>query len=302
MLPSELAANPEIDVVAIATPPSAQVGLALEAMDAGKAVFAEKPFAVTVEEARALVGRAEATGATTAVDFTFGELTPWRQARALIASGKLGRLRHLFLDWRMESFDNRHGIEGWKTRRSDGGGVLSHFGSHSFYYLEWLAGPIVGLQAKLSSAPGCGSGGDTLAVLAMQFASGLSGSMTLCSAAHLGTGHRLEIYGDSGTLHLVNDGPDPMGGFRLLVGGRDASGLEDVTEAERSEAPAGEDPRVGPVHRLVARFLDAVEAHAQMRPAFQDGLRAQELLAAASRSDERGRWLDVRTTPAQQCR
>ena len=54
----ELAADPEIDAVAVCTPPSAHVGPAIAALEAGKALFVEKPIAVALDDADRLLAHA----------------------------------------------------------------------------------------------------------------------------------------------------------------------------------------------------------------------------------------------------
>ena len=57
-LAAMLAAHPEIEAVALCTPPCARAGLARQAIDAGRHVLLEKPTCATVAEAEDLVERA----------------------------------------------------------------------------------------------------------------------------------------------------------------------------------------------------------------------------------------------------
>ena len=175
----EITSHPGIDAVAIAAPPQLQFPIAMAALANRKAVFAEKPLALTVADAQALDQAARSSQAANVVDFIFPELDTWQQARNLLQQGVIGKLRHVCLDWRMESFDHQKGLLGWKTKTSLGGGVLQHFGTHTLYYLEWLFGPIQGLLAKLFRSTDSLQDGDTFVVLAIGFAHGVSGSLTL---------------------------------------------------------------------------------------------------------------------------
>jgi predicted dehydrogenase len=84
---------------------------------------------------------------------------------------------------------------------------------------------------------------------------------------------------------LGNSDPDPVQGFRFLTGTRQSGKLEvSLIEASQQSGPT-EDGRVVPVSRLVGRFLDWVADGIPSTPNFRDGLRAQELLAAAIGSD-----------------
>ncbi len=289
----DLVGAENLEAIAIAAPPAVQPEIALAALAAGKAVFAEKPLAPTLAEAQAVAESAEESGLANMVDFIFPELETWRDAKAVLETGQLGQISHVFLDWRMESYDIRNHIDGWKNSPDQGGGVLQFFGSHSFYYLEWLLGPISMLSAVTSTAKGLALTGDTLANVSVKFASGVTGSMTLCTSAFLGTGHRLEFYGDVGTMVLGNPDSDPVRGFRLLTGTRKSGKLE-VKSVENRSPKSSEDSRVDAVARLAGRFLDWVDEGVASGPRFQDGLRAQELLnAAVSSSRDKGLQVQV---------
>ena len=279
--------------VAIAVPPRVQPAIARAAIEAGIAVFAEKPFASDLTGARELLACASNVAMSTVVDFMFPELVTWRRAHELIRAGQLGCIRHVMLDWRMESYDNARGGILWKTISEAGGGVLSHFGSHCFYHLEWFFGPIECLMANLSSAPDLASTGDTMATLGVQFLSGVTASVSLCSAALFGSGHRLEVYGDEGALVLSNSTNDPVIGFELLYGRRGDRALLLIAHEEPDQHTADEDHRVPPVARLVSRFLDSVSGGTAVRPSFADGVRTQELIEAARRSAKDGGWVQV---------
>jgi predicted dehydrogenase len=290
---SKMLARVPMDAVAVATPPSVQEAISRAALDAGIAVFAEKPLALTLRTAKDLLARAQAAAVAHAVDFMFPELETWRRARALIQDGVLGGIRHVMVDWRMESYDTVRRNVLWKTDAEQGGGGLSHFGSHAFYNLEWLAGQITGLTAHLSTAPDLDASGDTLATIAVAFASGATGSLSISTAALHGSGHRVEIYGENGTLVLANDMTDPVLGFRLLCGRRDVSGIAEVAREIPDQGVAGEDHRVAPVSRLVSRFLTAVSGGPRVCPSFADGVRVQTLIEAARSSNETNAWIDT---------
>jgi predicted dehydrogenase len=281
------------DAVAIATPPASQPPIARLALERSVPVFAEKLLALTVEDARSLAEMAESARVANVVDYIFPEIEAWRTARDLLRDAYIGSLRHLAVEWMIESYDHRNGLETWKTDDASGGGVLLHFGPHVFYYLEWLMGSIARLSATVTRAPDSRRSGDTAVTLGLEFASGASGSVTLSTAAPLGRGHRVEIYGSSGALLLVNDSGDHVRGFRLLAGNRGTQGLRAIEPEAPGEPLEGMDARVGPVSRLASRFVDWIHTGQPTRPSFRDGLRVQLLLDAAARSHRTGSRVGV---------
>ncbi len=83
-------ADPAVDAVVIATPPSATVGLVLAALEAGKYVLAEKPIALSVAEA-ADVRDAPGAAERLQIGLTYRHHPAVDRLRDLIAAGALGR-------------------------------------------------------------------------------------------------------------------------------------------------------------------------------------------------------------------
>ena len=138
----------------------------------------------------------------------------------MLADGAIGRLRHVVVTWNVENQATRLRLASWKTRGDDGGGVLGNFVSHCFHYLEWFCGPIRGLNARVFHLPDGGDDTESGIVLALALASGAGVSLQMSCASFLGSGHRLEFYGEDGTLVLANRSADYMRGFELLHGNR----------------------------------------------------------------------------------
>jgi predicted dehydrogenase len=91
----DLWADPGIDAVLVATPPSTHYPLARAALRAGKHCWVEKPLALSASEAEDLVRLAESGGRALFVDETFLYDPLVRRAREWIRTGRLGRLHHV---------------------------------------------------------------------------------------------------------------------------------------------------------------------------------------------------------------
>lgn len=292
---SELVNSDGVDAITIATPPSLQPQIAIDALNLGKPVFAEKPMAGDLAAAAAMLKAARDTPAM--IDFGFTEISAWKKAKALLDQGAIGRMRQVVVTWNVENLSTRMRARNWKTS-ADGGGVLGNFASHPMHYLEWFCGPVVGLAARLSGLPDDPTF-ETAVTLALAFKSGAAGSLAVSCAAYLGTGHRIAFYGDEGTLLLDNPTADYMRGFTLRHARRPASALAPVTiEDDPLDRKFIEEPRIPPVSRLAKRFLDAVERREPATPGFTEGYRAQLLLDAVRRSHASGRWIDIAKVPS----
>jgi myo-inositol 2-dehydrogenase/D-chiro-inositol 1-dehydrogenase len=88
--PAELLADPSIQAVVIAAPPSVHADLIEAAAGAGKAVFCEKPMALTLADADRAIEAARAAGVPLQVGFNRRFATDFRAAHDLVASGELG--------------------------------------------------------------------------------------------------------------------------------------------------------------------------------------------------------------------
>jgi myo-inositol 2-dehydrogenase/D-chiro-inositol 1-dehydrogenase len=83
-------ADPEVDAVVIATPPSATAGLVLAALEAGKYVLAEKPIALSLAEAGEVRDAPDAAERLQ-IGLTYRHHPAVDRLRGLIAAGALGR-------------------------------------------------------------------------------------------------------------------------------------------------------------------------------------------------------------------
>ena len=119
---------------------------------------------------------------------------------------------------------------------------------------------------------------ETNATVSMNFQSGATGSLAMSCASYLGSGHRLEFYGEDGTLTLTNVTPDYMRGFELKLADRPATTLTAVEVDDPVDLHFPADGRIAPVSRLATEFIDAIQSGRPAVPGFTEGLRVQVLL------------------------
>ena len=86
----DVLADPEVEAVAIATPPSSHAPLALRCFEAGRHVLVEKPLAENLEDGTRMVEAAAAASRNLMCDHTFCYTSAVRKIREFIASGELG--------------------------------------------------------------------------------------------------------------------------------------------------------------------------------------------------------------------
>jgi len=257
----ELVRSPEVDLVAVAVPPLHQPEMVIEALGIGKPVFCEKPLGSTVQSAMEMASAASKSGTPNIVDFLFPEIPTWARAKKILSEGGVGDLRHVYVEWSVETYANRENLDSWKTRSEEGGGALNNFCSHCFHYLEWFLGPGSKVSANLIQAPNDHRSGETIAAMAVEFLSGVSATVSVNTAAPLVHQHRLMFHGDDGTLVLSNSTPNYANCFQLLHGTRKSGVLDNVLTSDDPglEGNPQEDGRIAAAFALVSRLLDWME-------------------------------------------
>jgi predicted dehydrogenase len=144
--PVAAARHPEADLVVIATPNQSHAPLAEAALRAGKHVVVDKPFTVTLSEARALAALAAETGRVLSVFHNRRWDSDFLGVRAALAAGELGEvveLRSEMSRYRPEVRDR------WRERAGPGAGVWYDLGSHLVDQLLLLFGPPASVAADL---------------------------------------------------------------------------------------------------------------------------------------------------------
>ncbi|WP_034489628.1 Gfo/Idh/MocA family protein [Actinomadura oligospora] len=147
--PHELAAHPDVDLVAVTVKVPAHDTLIRAALDAGKHVLSEWPLTRTTEEAEAVVKLARDAGVRTAVGLQARFAPAVLHARRLLADGYVGRVTSV----------NVHGalakgadgtVPGWSSYTADvrnAAGTLEVAGGHHLDLVRHLFGPIAELSA-----------------------------------------------------------------------------------------------------------------------------------------------------------
>lgn len=138
-------ADAEIDLVVIATPDPLHAPQAHAALDAGKAVVVDKPFAATLGQARALVDHAQRAGKLLSVFHNRRWDSDFLTLRALIADGALGEVVQY-----ESHFDRFRPVVRDRWREKPGAGGLLDLGPHLIDQALRLFGPPQAVQADLA--------------------------------------------------------------------------------------------------------------------------------------------------------
>jgi predicted dehydrogenase len=138
--------RPDIDLVSICLPSGLHARVGIEAAAAGKHVLVEKPIALTLEDADALIAACESAGVTLGVVLQNRFNPPMRDLRALVDSGALGRLYlgNATVRWyRPQEYYE----DGWHGTWAMDGGALMNQSIHHIDALQWLMGDVESVYA-----------------------------------------------------------------------------------------------------------------------------------------------------------
>ena len=271
---TELLARPDVDVVCICTPSGQHAGQALAAAAAGKHVLVEKPMALSLDDADAMIKACQEAGRQLGVAFQRRTEPHFQRVHQAIQAGDLGELALGVVTipyFRPQAYYEQAAWRG--TWALDGGGVLMNQGIHLVDLLVWFMGDPVQVQAYAPTLHRDIEVEDTLAAT-LRFANGAVATITATTTAAPGFPHRVEIYGAAGGLQIEGDTV-----HRWEVADPGEAITAPVTVGGQAAAGAGSDPRGEGASAHIRLFKDFIQAIRENRPPPVDGVEGRRSLA-----------------------
>ncbi|PRX27670.1 UDP-2-acetamido-3-amino-2,3-dideoxy-glucuronate N-acetyltransferase [Meinhardsimonia xiamenensis] len=269
---AEVLADPGIDAVALATPAETHAPLALEAFAAGKHVYVEKPMALSIAEAQAMIAAAEAAGRVLMVGHLLHYHPVFRRLKAEVEAGRIGALRYIY--------SNRLSLGKFRTEEN----VMWSFAPHDVSMILSL----VGAEPEAVTAQGAAhatAGVADWATMQLRFAGGVAAHVT-ASWMHPFKEHRLVVVGEEGMLVFEDSKPVWEEKLTLYPHRIDTSGQVPVPvrgEAEPIVVEKGE-----PLRAECAHFIDCIETGGKPLTDGAEGLAVLRVLMAADRAMREG--------------
>lgn len=288
----DLVARDDVDAVAICSPSGLHPAQALAALRAGKHVLIEKPIALDLEPADAVIAEARARGLVAAMVSQRRFEPAVRALKAAVEQGLLGRVAMIVgegLYFRPQSY---YDSAAWRGTIDLDGGVLMNQAIHTVDLMRWIGGPAVAVTGQVTTLGHAMEAEDT-ATMSIRFASGALGTLhaTTCVSPEQPVG--LGVYGDRGHVRLS--------GAEVAawdVPGQDAPNVADEADDDpRAEADGPPVTRTWGTSaagylRQYADLVDAVRTGRPPTVTAQDGRDAVELIVAAYASSREG--LEIR--------
>lgn len=278
----DLLTTPGLQAIHLCTPPFARAEYAALAARAGIHVLIEKPMARNVAEADRIIAACQDGGVVLGALLQF-RFTPLpRQIKRDLDAGRLGRifLADCYAKWWREPA--YYANSSWRGRRDlEGGAVLINQAIHSIDLLQWLAGPVQRVAARVRTAFHRIEMED-VATATLEFRSGALGTLVASTATYPGYSERIELHGDRGSL-ILNQG---QGIAEWSLKGCEP---ERVTASDQ-RAESARDPANVSLVGHVAEFVDFYDALRLGRAPAIDGpagRAALEIVEAIHRSSDR---------------
>jgi UDP-N-acetyl-2-amino-2-deoxyglucuronate dehydrogenase len=288
-------ARKDIDAVSVLTPSGMHPEHAIACAKARKHVIVEKPMALRLEDADAVIRACDEAGVKLFVVKQNRFNVPVVKAREALEAGRFGRLFLGTVRVRWCRDQAYYDQDAWRGTWAQDGGVLSNQASHHVDMLEWFFGEVVSVHARAINAFARIEAEDT-AVATLKFKNGALGIIEATTAARpINLEGSLSILGDKGTVEIAGFAVNQIRHWRFA----------DETPADKEvvEKFSVNPPNVyGFGHQ--AYYEHVVDCLVNQRAALVDGLEGRkslELILALYESIETGEEVPLHFSP-RRCR
>lgn len=258
--------DPSIQAVALATPAETHAKLAIEAMDAGKHVYVEKPMALSMADAERMIDKAREADRVLMVGHLLQYHPVFRAMKDTVKSGRIGTLRYIY--------SNRLSLGKFRTEED----VMWSFAPHDVSMILGL----VGEEPHRIAAQGAAFVTEGLAdwvTLQLRFPGGVGAHVT-ASWLHPFKEHRLVAIGTEGML-VFEDSQAAWEDKLMFYPHRvDVSGPVPIPQkavGHRIAVDEGE-----PLRAECAHFVECIETGATPRTDGREGKSVLSVLMAAA--------------------
>jgi predicted dehydrogenase len=214
----QLPEGERMDFVTIVTPNFAHFEPAFIALENGFHVVVDKPITLTLDEALKLKAQVEKTGQILALTHTYSGYPAVKQAKQMVAEGKLGKIRKIYVEYpqgwlssKLEDTGNQQAS--WRTdpKRSGKAGAMGDIGTHAHHLAEYVTGlKTTEMCAELNVfVPGRQLDDDGAVLLRFD-----NGARGVLMATQIAAGEenaiKIRVYGDKGGLEWNQQEPNTL--------------------------------------------------------------------------------------------
>ncbi|MFZ2102855.1 MAG: Gfo/Idh/MocA family oxidoreductase [Oricola sp.] len=268
--------DPAIGVVYISTTNEKHFPQAMAAIAAGKHVLCEKPLAMTLEDAVAMVRAAETKGVVFATNHHLRNAGSHLAVRDLISSGRLGQILSVRV---FHAVHLPAHLQGWRINdASAGGGVIPDITVHDADTVRFYLGEDPAEVVARSGVSGMGAGVEDSVMSAWTMPSGVM-VQTHESFTHPFAGTGIEVHGTEGSVFA-----------RGVMTQQPVGEIELADDSGRHVVPFSNHNLYG---RALSLFVDAVAGKGRPSADGVDGAKSLAVALAVREAAQTGRAVAV---------
>lgn len=275
----EILENKDIDAVILCTPHTQHEQQFLDALNAGKQVFCEKPLSLTKASAVRMVAAADQKGLVIGVGHERRYESSMEAAHEFVTSGTLGTPLHLEANFSHNLLADLP-LDSWRVSPDEGPSLpMTGMGIHLTDMYLWLFGSVDSLVAQTAKRAVEWPAGDILTTQ-FKFANGATG--LICNMATTPYYGRFSVFGTEGWLEVRDTGHPQMGGETHVITCLKGGAQEAQTLGAKN-----------PVKANLEEWADAVEGSGAYRFSNQHLIDNVAMLEAIGKSIQSGNWEKV---------
>ena len=311
---------PDIDLIDIGSPNDTHYEIAMAAAKAGKMVLCEKPLAMDVKQAEAMVKAVEKAKVPNMVWFNYRRVPAIALAKQIVDEGRIGRAFHYratyLQDWTIAEDVPQGGAGLWRLdAKVAGSGVTGDLLAHSIDTAMWINGPITRVVAKtetfVKQRKHAVSGKvepvkiDDACMFLAEFA---NGSMGTFESTRYARGRKnfntFELNGADGSVYFDLEEPEYLQYFEYMQKQSGKKTESHLTGWRKIHTTNPEHPYmkhywvpgtcIGYEHTFLnalADFVAGIESGKPVQPDFRSALQTQKVCDAVIKSAKVGKWV-----------
>jgi len=287
-------ADPNVDIVTVATPSGAHMEPAVAAAKAGKHVIVEKPLEITLRRCDRIIAACDHAGVVLSTIFPSRFHESSQLIKKAIEQGRFGRLTtgDAYVKWyRTQQYYDSGAWRG--TWQLDGGGALMNQAIHSVDLLSWFMGPVQDISARTAMLAHERIEVEDVAMATLRFANGALGVIEATTAAYPGFLKRIEVHGSEGSAVLKEE---DITAWEFAKARRADAAIKQRMAGKTKTGGGAADPAAIGYHGHTAQFKNVLSAIRRGTKPLVDGpegRRSVELILAIYKAAEIGRAVSL---------
>ena len=279
--------NSGVQAISVCERNHLHASVSLKALEAGVHVLCEKPMALTLDDAQAMIDMANKKGLVLMIDQSQRYSKPHQKAREILQSGKLGKISHIQTTFAHPGPESWSKTSEWFFNKSISGfGPLADLGVHKCDLVRYLTGleakRIIAQKATLEKPGDVEDNSQAL----VQFDSGALGIISTSWTCHGTEDNSFTAFCENGVLRLSVEPGAPVVVYHK---GAEKGQEREVFDVGEMVANTSDKWYLG----VIQDFVDAVLGRKPNPIPGEESYKALEMVIAMEQSIETGNWVEL---------